>query len=170
VTSLHPDLEALSWLVGNWTGKGRGLWSSEAGFEFVDEMSFEHDGRPILVYHQRTSRTDRVPSHAELGFVTPSSGGDFHWTIAEPNGITEVLVGRILEGSFELETTEIGHTPTTDNVTTVQRRLSPVDAGRLRVEVAIGVNGEPPAPHTESLLRRDSTPSTPATPSTSAAR
>jgi len=153
---LHPDLVALSWLVGRWNGEGRGLWSGEIGFEFVDEMSFEHDGRPLLVYHERTRRPDGVPSHAEAGFVTVAGNGVFHWTIAEPNGITEALVGSIVAGALELDTTEIGHTPTTDNVTSVRRRLSPVEGGRLRAEVAIGVNGEPPTPHTESLLQRSS--------------
>jgi len=150
--SLHPDLVALSWLVGTWTGDGRGLWLGDPGFEFVDEMSFNHDGRPLLVYYERTSRPDGVRSHAEAGFVSAAGSGVFHWTIAEPNGITEVLVGSIVGGALELDTTEIGHTPTTDNVTCVRRRLSPVEGGRLRVQVAIGVNGEPPVPHTESLL------------------
>ncbi len=153
---LHPDLAALSWLVGTWTGEGRGLWSADAGFEFLDELSFEHDGRPLLVYHERTVRPDGFPSHSEAGFVTAAGGGVFHWTIAEPNGITEVLVGSVVTGAFELDATEIGHTPTTDNVTSVRRRLSPAGGGRLRAEVAIGVNGEPLVPHTESLLQRAS--------------
>ena len=153
---LNPDLAALSWLVGRWTGRGRGLWSAVPGFEFVDEMSFEHDGRPLLMYHERTLRPDGVPSHSEAGFVTAAGGGVFHWTIAEPNGITEVLVGSIVAGALELDTTEIGHTPTTGNVSSVRRRLSPAEGGRLRAEVAIGVNGEPAVPHTESLLQRAS--------------
>ncbi len=150
---LHPDLAALSWLVGSWTGEGRGLWSGDPGFEFVDQISFEHDGRPLLVYHERTLRPDGVPSHAEAGFLTAAGDGVFHWTIAEPNGITEVLVGSFVTGALELDTTEIGHTPTTDDVTSVRRRLSPAAGGGLRIEVAVGVNGKPPTPHTESVLK-----------------
>jgi hypothetical protein len=153
-TALHPDLQPLEWLVGAWTGGGRGLWAGGGRFEFSDEIAFEHDGRRFLEYRQRTGGPDGSPSHGELGYLTPDGAGGFNWTIAGPIGITEVLVGHLDACAVDFESVAIGRTAAADKVTSVRRRLSALDGGGLRVEVAIGVNSEPTAPHTESVLRR----------------
>ena len=47
--NLHPDLMPLAWLVGSWRGKGRGEYPNVPAFEFAQEVSFNHDGRPFLI-------------------------------------------------------------------------------------------------------------------------
>jgi hypothetical protein len=48
--NLHPDLMPLAWLVGTWRGKGRGEYPNVPGFQFAQEVSFNHDGRAFLNY------------------------------------------------------------------------------------------------------------------------
>jgi hypothetical protein len=137
--------------VGEWQGQGNGAWPG--GFRFDDSMSFSHDGRPVLQYRQRTTGPDGRPSHAELGYFVAQPNGEIHVTLAEPSGITEVLVGRAAPGDLVLVSTEIGHTPSTDNVTGCRRRLH-LEDGALIAVVDIAVNGESLAPHTHSTLHR----------------
>ena len=51
--NLHPDLMPLAWLVGTWRGKGRGEYPNVPGFQFAQEVSFNHDGRAFLNYFSR---------------------------------------------------------------------------------------------------------------------
>jgi hypothetical protein len=46
--NLHHDLMPLAWLVGTWRGKGRGEYPNVEGFQFAQEVSFNHDGRAFL--------------------------------------------------------------------------------------------------------------------------
>jgi len=148
---VHELLQAFGFLIGEWRGAGTGLWG--AGFTFQDHVRFAHDGRPVLLYQQQTTGPDGKPSHGECGYFVVQAGGEIHVTIAEPSGITEVLVGRALGNELVLTSTEIGHTPTTDNVTAVRRHLR-FEEGVLVTELAISVNGEPIAEHTRSSLKR----------------
>ena len=88
---LHELLRPLQFLIGEWRGSGEGLWAG--GFSFTDAVRFSHDGRPLLRYDQVTVGPDGQPSHAETGFFAVQANGDVHVTLAEPSGITEVLVG-----------------------------------------------------------------------------
>jgi hypothetical protein len=144
-------LQPVEFLVGEWEGAGRGMWAG--GFEFRDTLRFWHDGRPILSFREETFGPDGRPSHGECGYLVAQATGDFHMTVAEPSGITEVLVGRATGTTIELESAEIGHSPTTDNVTAVRRILS-IENGTLVAEVHLSVDGEPLAPHTRSELSR----------------
>jgi hypothetical protein len=148
---VHVLLRPLAFLIGEWRGAGSGLWGTE--FRFEDHVRFAHDGRPVLLYQQQTTGPDGKPSHGECGYFVVQADGEIHVTIAEPSGITEVLVGRVEGEALVLRSTEIGHTPTTDNVTAVRRRLRFED-GVLLTEVDISVNAEPVAEHTRSSLKR----------------
>lgn len=148
---LHELLQPIAFLVGDWKGDGSGLWPG--GFAFVDSMAFAHDGRPVLQYRQQTQAKSGPPSHGEAGYFTGQPDGQFHVTISEPSGITEVLVGQVEEGELRLRSTMIGRAPDTDNVSGVSRRLR-LEGDSLVVEVDISVNNEPLAPHTRSVLRR----------------
>lgn len=150
-SEIHELLLPIAFLVGQWKGRGEGRWAG--GFPFEDSMSFLHDGRPALRYEQLTTGPDGRPSHAECGFFVAQENGDIHVTLAEPSGITEVLVGRSEPAQLVLTSVEIGHTPTTDNVTSC-RRILRIEDGALLAEVEIAVNGEKLAPHTSSRLQR----------------
>ena len=153
-TQLHPSLQVIGWLLGRWEGQGVGLWSTESPFHFLDHMVFSHDGRPRVLYEQRTTGPDGGPSHLELGFITPADDGTYHFTVASPIGITEVLVGDLSGTALQFSSVDVGHAPSTDDVTSIRRRLALDLDGALTAEVAIGVNGEEAAPHTESHLSR----------------
>jgi hypothetical protein len=148
---VHELLRPIAFLLGDWHGHGEGLWAG--GFSFEDMMHFSHDGRPVLRYEQRTVGPDGRPSHAESGYFVAQENGDIHVTLAEPSGIAEVLVGRPGVDALVLTTVEIGHTPTTDNVTACRRRLR-LEAGTLVADVEIAVNEELLAAHTRSVLER----------------
>ncbi|MGA2209657.1 MAG: FABP family protein [Acidimicrobiales bacterium] len=148
---VHELLQPIGFLLGEWKGDGQGLWAG--GFSFGDSMRFSHDGRPVMTYAQQTVGPDGVPSHAELGFFVAQDNGEIHVTLAEPSGITEVLVGKPNGTSLVLSAVEIGHTPTTDNVTACGRHLR-IEAEALVVEIQVAVDDEPLAPHTRSVLHR----------------
>jgi hypothetical protein len=147
--AVHELLRPLAFLIGEWRGEGEGLWGA---FTFEDHVRFAHDGRPVLLYQQQTAGSDGRPSHGECGYFVVQPDGEIHATLAEPSGITEVLVGRVDGDELVLTSVEIGHTPTTDNVTAVRRCLRFAD-GTLVAEVAIAVNGEAIAAHTVSSLK-----------------
>jgi hypothetical protein len=148
---VHELLQPIAFLLGEWMGEGHGLWAG--GFSFTDSMRFSHDGRPVMLYEQQTVGPDGLASHGELGYFVAQDSGDIHVTLAEPSGITEVLVGKPTEAGLVLESVEIGHTPTTDNVTACWRRLR-LEGDALVAEIQMAVNDEPLAPHTRSVLQR----------------
>jgi hypothetical protein len=43
--SLPEDLYPLAWLIGTWKGKGQGEFAGVAPFQFIQEVTFNHDGR-----------------------------------------------------------------------------------------------------------------------------
>ncbi len=147
---MHELLGPLAFLIGSWQGQGEGMWPG--GFAFSDSMVFAHDGRPILRYEQLTRGPEGRPSHCECGYLVAQANGDVHVTVAEPSGITEVLVGRPESDSIVLRSVAIGHSPTTENVTACRRTLR-IEDGALVAELEISVNGEELAPHTVSVLR-----------------
>jgi len=68
--NLHPDLMPLAWLVGSWRGKGRGEYPNVPGFQFAQEVSFNHDGRPFLNYF---SRSWIIDENMDQGYSSPSA-------------------------------------------------------------------------------------------------
>jgi hypothetical protein len=151
VTATHPLLEPLSWLLGAWVGDGEGLWAG--GFEFGDSLTFSSDGRPLVEFRQATHSRDGAVSHGEVGYLLVKDGGVVEMTVAEPSGITETLSGTFTGDGLALRSVEIGHTPSSKPVTATARRFSR-QGDELVVEVDIGMNGEAPARHTRSVLRR----------------
>jgi hypothetical protein len=70
---LHPDLNPLAWLVGTWRGKGHGDYAGIDRFDFAQEVTFNHDGRPFLTYFSRSwiiDENDEIvrPAASETGF------------------------------------------------------------------------------------------------------
>lgn len=148
---IHPLVEPVAFLLGEWEGGGERLWPG--GFSFTDHLRFTTDGRPLVEYRQTTATPEGTPSHGEVGYLLLKPGGTAHMTVAQPSGITETLEGSVLEGVLSLCSVEIGRTPGAKAVTASERRLSLRD-GVLIAELAIAMNGEPLAPHTRSQLQR----------------
>jgi len=153
---MHELVEPVSFLLGEWEGDGHGLW--EGGFDYRDTVTYSTDSdgqRPVIEFRQQTYGPEGARSHGEVGYLVAAGGGEYHLTVAEPSGITEVLAGRIDDASGELRlfSVEIGHSPTTDRVTAVARRMRR-RGDELVTEVDIAVDGEALAPHTRASLHR----------------
>ena len=96
---LHPDLNPLAWLVGTWRGKGHGEYPGIENFQFAQEVTFSHDGRPFLTYFSRSwiidDNNEIVKTAAsETGFWRVKPGNQLEVLIAHSTGIAEGWVGR----------------------------------------------------------------------------
>jgi hypothetical protein len=126
--ALHPDLQALAPLLGTWQGRGSGAYPTIEPFDYLEEVTFSHVGKPFLVYGQKTrAATDGKPLHAETGYLRLPRVGHVELVLAHPSGITEIEVGTYaVDGSrIELDMTaeSIGLTPTAKEVTALARQF-----------------------------------------------
>jgi hypothetical protein len=83
---LHEDLYPVAWMVGKWGGKGMGEWPGVDKFEFEQEVTFRHDGRPFLEY---TSHTWLITEDGLRGRASASETG--YWRI-KPNKVVELVL------------------------------------------------------------------------------
>jgi len=91
--ALHPDVAALSFLLGTWRGTGEGQYPTVDPFGYGEEMTFTHVGDPFLAYEQRSwSLEDGAPLHFERGFLRGGEGIEL--VLAHPLGIVEVSTGK----------------------------------------------------------------------------
>ena len=57
-TDLTPELVPLSWLIGEWEGRGRLGSGDEDSEHFLQHVSFTHNGLPYLQYRAESWLTD----------------------------------------------------------------------------------------------------------------
>ena len=128
MAELHPLCEPLAPLLGTWRGRGEGSYPTIDDFSYTEELVFGHVGKPFLSMVQRSrDRSTGQPLHAEAGYLRALPDGAVELTVAQPSGIVEVDAGSVTEISdglvIELESTQVGLTPTAKSVTAVRRRL-----------------------------------------------
>ena len=99
---LHPAVAHLAPLLGTWRGAGRGHYPTIDPFEYTEEVTFGHVGKPFLAYNQRTKGADGAPLHAECGYWRPAGERGLELLIVHPSGIAEILVGEVMETHFGL--------------------------------------------------------------------
>ncbi|OBK21700.1 fatty acid-binding-like protein [Mycobacterium asiaticum] len=156
---LHPNLEALTPLLGTWKGRGAGEYPTIESFEYFEEVAFSHVGKPFLVYGQKTrSVADGKPLHAEAGYLRVPQPGHVELVLAHPSGITEIEVGTysVSDGVIEIElnTSDIGLAPTAKEVAALSRSFR-IDAEELSYSLRMGAVGQPLQHHLAAVLRRE---------------
>lgn len=160
MTDLHPDVEPLGVLLGTWRGSGHGAYPTIEPFDYVEEVTFGHVGKPFLAYQQRTRHAETgLPLHAEAGYLRPGGRpGTAELVIAQPTGITEAHAGTTSteDGSLvvDLRCEAPGLTPTAKRVTVVRRRLV-VAGDELTYDLWMGVDETPETHHLHATLHRE---------------
>ena len=151
MSDLHPLCEPLAPLLGTWRGRGQGSYPTIDDFAYAEELVFGHVGKPFLSMVQRSrALLTGEPLHAEAGYLRAVGAGAVELTVAQPSGIVEVDIGTMTRTSdgltIELESAQVGLTPTAKSVTAVRRRLSLVGS-TLVSELWMAAVGEPDLVH-----------------------
>lgn len=155
---LHPDLNPLAWLVGTWRGKGHGDFAGIDRFDFAQEVTFNHDGRPFLTYFSRSWIIDENneivrPAASETGFWRVKPNNVLEVVIAHNTGISEGWVGRFDGPKIQLALDHAYAAPTAKSVTDGSRLYGLVD-GELFFAYDMGVPGKELQAHIWSTLPR----------------
>jgi len=153
-TELNPALTPVAFLLGIWRGEGEGQYPSIKPFRYREEIRFSHNGKPFLIYTQRTEsiETDQ-PMHGEAGYLRLVGDGRVEFVIAQPIGYAEISLGRVDGQRIEVECASVGRTPTAKPVTSISRSLW-MDGDSLRYELKMGLEGAPAARHLTASFRR----------------
>ena len=156
---LHPALEHLAFLVGEWQGLGVVGYPTIEEARYEQEMSFSHDGRPFLAYISKTWLIDddgqRVrPSGCETGFWRPGKNPrDVELLLAHPTGFVELSVGEVVFHKIELVSDLVARTETAKEVSGL-RRLYGLVEGDLAYAIDLGAVGQPLQAHLSARLRK----------------
>lgn len=157
---LHPDLQALAPLLGQWAGRGSGEYPTIDPFEYLEEVVFAHVGKPFLTYAQKTKAVgDGRPLHAEAGYLRVPEPGQVELVLAHPTGVTEIEVGTYREADgvieVDLSASTIGLTPSAKHVSALARRFR-ITGDQLSYAVQMGAVGQPLQNHLAAVLHRKS--------------
>ncbi len=175
----HPAIAPLSFLLGRWKGTGKGDYPTIEPFDFLQEVTFSHIGKPYLIY---TSRSWRLATNAqgelerdergepvrleplavEAGFWRPQPEGQVEVLLSHPTGITEIYLGehRGLT-SIEMATDAVARTASAKEYTAGKRLygLVPSQTREGEKDLAYAYDmaavGYPLTPHMWAVLQWD---------------
>jgi hypothetical protein len=153
----HPDLAPLSFLLGRWEGFGKGDYPTIEAFDFIQEVTFTHNGKPFLIYASRSWRlqpdgTKGLPLGMETGFWRPRPDAQVEVLLAHPTGVTEIYLGEVSGTKVELATDAVARTASAKPVTAGKRLYGLVDSQRegekdLAYAYDMAAMGQPLQPH-----------------------
>lgn len=154
---VHPAIEVLAPLLGTWSGRGRGDYPTIEAFEYVEEVTFAHVGKPFLSYTQRTRSDGGVPLHAETGYLRVPAAGRIELVLAHPTGITEIDEGTAAADGdvlvIDVHSTTIGLSGSAKDVFAVSRWFR-IDGDELRYTVSMAAVGHRLQHHLSATLHR----------------
>jgi len=157
---LHPALLPLLPLVGSWRGVGKGGYPTIDDFDYGQQVTFSHDGRPFLAYESRSwllGPDGEVlrPAAREVGWWRPGATADaFEVMLAHPTGVVEIYVGRVnATTQWELSTDVVARTSTAKEVT-ANHRLYGIVEGELLYAIDMAAMGVELTPHISARLAR----------------
>ena len=149
-----PGLGALRALIGEWEGEGTGSWSGGALFRYAEHCSFRHNGKPHLVYQQRThSLDDGRPLHGESGYLRALDGDGVELVLAHPIGVAEIEVGAWEGATLRLRTHSMQVSPAAKRVTSLERDID-VNGDMLHYVLRMSTDENVAVQHLEATLHR----------------
>ena len=152
---LHPDCTPFAFLLGTWRGSGEGDYPTIEPFEYFEEITFGHVGKPFFAYQQKTRDAgDGRPLHAEAGYLRGLGGGRVEFVVAQPSGIIEIHAGTIDDSTIQLELTHVHGSPAAKSVTDVVRSLTVESRDRITYRLDMAVVGQPLSFHLRASLDR----------------
>jgi THAP4-like, heme-binding beta-barrel domain len=150
----HPDLGRLASLLGEWEGEGSGRWGGGDTFFYREWLSFNHNGKPFLIYSQRTaSRDDGRPMHGESGYWRAAPDDGVELVLAHGIGVAEIEVGRWDGNTLRLRTESMRVSPSAKLVTALERDFE-LDGDTLRYTLRMSRDDASPQWHLAAELHR----------------
>jgi hypothetical protein len=154
----HPDLAPVRFLLGRWEGAGVGGYPTIESFQFGQEISFSHNGKPYLIYVSRTwlLGADGVPGRPlamETGFWRPQPGGKLEVVLAHPTGIAEIYLGEVTGTKIEMATDLVASTASAKEVRGGHRLYGLVGQD-LAYAFDMAAVGQALQPHVSAHLKR----------------
>lgn len=154
VMEVHPDIAHLGFLLGTWIGAGKGSYPTIDPFEYVEESTFGHVGKPFIAYTQKTKdKTTGLPLHGESGYVRPVGPDRLEFVIVQPSGIVEMHEGTVEDATLRFRSVSVATTSTAKEVSEVTRSIDVDDAG-LTYTVEMAAVGLPLQHHLAATLVR----------------
>jgi hypothetical protein len=160
IPELHPALEHLSFLVGEWHGLGVVGYPTITEGRFEQEVSFSHDGRPFLAYISKSWLIDDEgnrlrPAATETGFWRPGAQPrDVEVMLAHASGVVEVYVGEVVFHKIELASEVLARTETAKDVKAFRRLYGLVDGGDLAYAIDMAAMDQPLQAHLSARLQK----------------
>ena len=175
----HPAIAPLSFLLGRWKGTGKGHYPTISPFNFFQEVTFTHIGKPYLIYTSRSWRLadddngeprtadsgDLIrlePLAVETGFWRPQPEGKVEVLLTHPTGIVEIYHGEFRGlTSIEMVTDAVARTETAKPYTAGKRLYGLVPSQTrdgeqdLAYAFDMAAMGQPMTPHLWAVLQWD---------------
>lgn len=152
---IHPSLKRHAFLIGTWTGGGRGDYPTITDFFYTETLIFSVvPGKPFLRYEQKT-RGAEGPMHTEVGYLRPAGNHGLELVLAQPTGQTELLTGEVsAEGlSFIFRESEVVNAKSAKQVRATERTYTfNAEHTEMRTTFSMAAVNQSMQPHLVSHL------------------